>query len=176
MKTNEEIFNENINLAYKIANKYATNFADEIEDIQQIALIGLWKAVMTWNQEYKLSTYAYPCISNEILMYIRKNMRHRMNILSIDNEVKSSKNGDNVKLIDMIQDDNDGIDEILSNMVLMSYLKKIKTIEFTNEEKTIIKFKLEGKTQTEISKALKCSQACISRKCNKLINKIKQYI
>lgn len=31
--TNEEMFNKNINIAYKIANKYLINYGDDIEGI-----------------------------------------------------------------------------------------------------------------------------------------------
>ena len=51
--TNEEIFNDNVNIAYKIANRYRTNYYEEIEDIQQIALIELWRCVVNW--EFTLS-------------------------------------------------------------------------------------------------------------------------
>ena len=37
--TNEEIFNNNVNIAYKIANRYVTNYYEEKEDIRQIALM-----------------------------------------------------------------------------------------------------------------------------------------
>lgn len=36
--TKEEMFHNNINIAYKIANTYKINYPSEIEDIRQIAL------------------------------------------------------------------------------------------------------------------------------------------
>lgn len=36
--TKEEMFNNNINIAYKIANTYRLNYPSEFEDIKQIAL------------------------------------------------------------------------------------------------------------------------------------------
>ena len=67
--TKEEMFNKNIKLAYKIANKYRINHSNEIEDIKQIALIGLWKAVTRYNGKNTLSTFAYVVIQNEINLY-----------------------------------------------------------------------------------------------------------
>ena len=64
--TNKEIFNNNINIAYKIANKYLINYRNEYEDIKQVALLGLWKAVLTFKNGYAFSTYAYPVIQNAI--------------------------------------------------------------------------------------------------------------
>ena len=69
--TNEEIFNNNVNIAYKIANRYVTNYYEEIEDIQQIALMELWRCIESWDHVHALTTYAYLCIPNKINMYLR---------------------------------------------------------------------------------------------------------
>ena len=39
--TKEELFNQNMGLAYYVAQKYKTNYQDELEDIKQVALMGL---------------------------------------------------------------------------------------------------------------------------------------
>lgn len=36
--TKEEMFNNNVNIAYKIANTYRLNYPSEFEDLRQIAL------------------------------------------------------------------------------------------------------------------------------------------
>ena len=56
----------------KIANKYRANYSEEFEDIKQLALIGLWKAVTRYNGKNALSTFAYVVIQNEINLYLRK--------------------------------------------------------------------------------------------------------
>ena len=85
--TKEEMFNKNIKIAYKIANRYLTNYASEYEDIKQIALMGLWKAVSTFNNTHAFSTYAYTVISNEINYYLRTVKKH-YNTISLKREVK----------------------------------------------------------------------------------------
>ena len=40
--TKEELFNQNIKLAYYFANKWRNSYPQVIEDIMQIALMGLW--------------------------------------------------------------------------------------------------------------------------------------
>ena len=45
--TNEELFNKNINIAYKLAWQYKNSGID-MEDIKQICLYALWKAVITY--------------------------------------------------------------------------------------------------------------------------------
>lgn len=85
--TNEEIFNDNVNIAYKIANRYVTNYYEEIEDIRQIALMELWRCIKDWDHVHALTTYAYLCIPNKINMYLRHVKKHEKNIIG-DYELK----------------------------------------------------------------------------------------
>lgn len=79
--TNEEIFNNNVNIAYKIANRYRTNYYEEIEDIRQIALMELWRCIVNWDHVHALTTYAYLCIPNKINMYLRHVKKHEKKTL-----------------------------------------------------------------------------------------------
>jgi len=56
-----------------------------VEDLISIGTIGLIKAINTFNPEknIKLATYASRCIENEILMYLRRNNKTRLEV-SID--------------------------------------------------------------------------------------------
>ena len=56
-----------------------------MEDLISIGTIGLIKAIQTFNLErkIKLATYASRCIENEILMYLRRTSKTRMEV-SID--------------------------------------------------------------------------------------------
>ena len=71
--TNEEMnemFNKNVNIAYKIANRYRTNYPEEYEDIKQVALLGLWKAIQHYNPKWSLSTIEYITIFHNIKVYL----------------------------------------------------------------------------------------------------------
>ena len=69
--TNEKLFDDNIMLAYKVANNYKINYINEFEDIKQIALEGLWLAVIHYNGSVKFSSYAWIVMNNNIKRYIR---------------------------------------------------------------------------------------------------------
>lgn len=66
----EELIKENEKLIYKIINKYRSYF--EIDDLYQIAVMGLIKAYNNYKEEYntKFITYAYPYILGEVVKYI----------------------------------------------------------------------------------------------------------
>lgn len=67
-----EIINENEGLIYKIINKYRNYF--ELEDLYQVAVIGLIKASKNYNSSYgtKFTSYAYPFVLGEVIKYINE--------------------------------------------------------------------------------------------------------
>lgn len=72
MENVAELIIENERLIYKIINKYRNYF--ELEDLYQVAVMGLIKATKTYNSEYgaKFTSYAYPFILGEVIKYINE--------------------------------------------------------------------------------------------------------
>ena len=71
---------ENLYRVY-IAKKF-DNTGVGAEDLISIGTIGLIKAINTFNRDknIKLATYASRCIENEILMYLRRNSKTKMDV------------------------------------------------------------------------------------------------
>ena len=67
-----------------IAKKF-DNTGVGVEDLISIGTIGLIKAINTFDpvKKIKLATYASRCIENEILMYLRRNSKTKLEV-SID--------------------------------------------------------------------------------------------
>ena len=67
-----EIIAENEGLIYKIINKYRNYF--ELEDLYQVAVMGLIRASKSYNSDYgaKFTSYAYPFILGEVIKYINE--------------------------------------------------------------------------------------------------------
>lgn len=170
--TNEEIFNDNVNIAYKIANRYMTNYYEEIEDIRQIALMELWRCVESWDHVHALTTYAYLCIPNKINMYLRHVRKHEKNI-SINTVVYSDGDGNDQTILDLIEDPDDCIFKLLNNIDDKEVLDNIC---FTEKEKQVINLRIEGLSQEQVGKIMNLSQAQISRIQIKIKNKIGEYI
>lgn len=72
MENLEEIILANEGLIYKIINKYRNYF--ELDDLYQVAVMGLIKASKSYNSEYgsKFTSYAYPFILGEVIKYINE--------------------------------------------------------------------------------------------------------
>ena len=81
-----------------------------MEDLISIGTIGLIKAINTFAPEknIKLATYASRCIENEILMYLRRNSKTRMEV-SIDEPLNVDWDGNELLLSDILGTDEDVI-------------------------------------------------------------------
>jgi RNA polymerase sporulation-specific sigma factor len=167
--TNEEMFNQNINLAYKVASKYLINYPSEYEDIKQIALLGLWKAVLNFDKSkgFAFSTFAYRIIFNEINMYIRRPLKHITNIISLQTPIN-----ENTILEDVLADDFDITDNLeyqeiqkIKNNVLNKLSDKTRQIYLELEN---------GQTQQQVADKFNLSQAYISRTQSKITKQIKR--
>ena len=78
------LIEHNLRLVVYLAKKFE-NTGICVEDLISIGTIGLIKGINTFNPEkkIKLATYASRCIENEILMYLRRNNKIKMEV-SID--------------------------------------------------------------------------------------------
>ena len=81
-KTTEEaehiikMFNDNINLANRVAQKYYKTKYWDFDEAVQIARMGLWKACLIWDPEkYRLSTLAYNIINRDFIDFDRQQKR-----------------------------------------------------------------------------------------------------
>ena len=75
----KQLIEHNLRLVVYIAKKF-DNTGVGVEDLISIGTIGLIKAINTFNPDknIKLATYASRCIENEILMYLRRNSKTKM--------------------------------------------------------------------------------------------------
>ena len=81
IKARNKLIEHNLRLVVFLAKKYE-NTTYDIEDLVSIGSIGLIKGINTYkiDKNIKLATYASRCISNEILMFLRKNKRKKTEI------------------------------------------------------------------------------------------------
>ena len=94
----------NLRLVVYIARKFEHSGVG-VEDLVSIGTIGLIKAVNTFDprKRIKLATYASKCIENEILMYLRRNGRTRMEV-SLHEPLNIDWDGNELLLCDVLPD------------------------------------------------------------------------
>ena len=173
------LIERNLRLVVYIAKKFE-NTGIGVGDLISIGTIGLIKAIQTFNLErkIKLATYASRCIENEILMYLRRTSKTRMEV-SIDEPLNVDWDGNELLLSDILGTDDDIISRDIEDEIDKKLLKKaIETL--TDREKLIIslRFGLNGneeeKTQKEVADMLGISQSYISRLEKKIIHRLKK--
>lgn len=135
------------------------------EDLFSIGLIGVIKAVNTFNPDkgVKFSAYATPIIRNEILATFRKK---RITTAFSLNEPYQLENGESVEFSEMIADNRRFEEEVIAD----TQMKKIFS-DLRDREKKIISLSVDGKTQREIAEILGLSQSYISRIIKSIHNK-----
>ena len=154
-----------------------------MEDLISIGTIGLIKAINTFNsgKNIKLATYASRCIENEILMYLRRNSKLRMEV-SIDEPLNVDWDGNELLLSDILGTDEDIIYRDLENEVERKLLRKALG-KLSRRERMIIELRFglnhpsgQVMTQKEVADLLGISQSYISRLEKKIIGRLKKEI
>lgn len=182
LSAKSRLIEHNLRLVVYIAKKF-DNTGVGVEDLISIGTIGLIKSINTFNpgKNIKLATYASRCIENEILMYLRRNNKTKMEV-SIDEPLNVDWDGNELLLSDVLGTDEDVIYKDIEDEVEKKLL--VTAIEKLNErEKTIISLRFglnsddgEEMTQKEVADLLGISQSYISRLEKKIIRRLKKEI
>ena len=176
------LIEHNLRLVVYIAKKF-DNTGGGVEDLISIGTIGLIKAINTFNsgKNIKLATYASRCIENEILMYLRRNSKLRMEV-SIDEPLNVDWDGNELLLSDILGTDEDIIYRDLENEVERKLLRKALG-KLSRRERMIIELRFglnhpsgQEMTQKEVADLLGISQSYISRLEKKIIGRLKKEI
>ena len=178
----KQLIEHNLRLVVYIAQKF-DNTGVGVEDLISIGTIGLIKAINTFNPEkkIKLATYASRCIENEILMYLRRNNKTRMEV-SIDEPLNVDWDGNELLLSDILGTEEDviyqGLEQEAEHRVLGSAISKL-----SEREQVIVKLRFginmpEGreKTQKEVADLLGISQSYISRLEKRILKQMREYL
>ena len=175
-----KLVEHNLRLVVYIAKKF-DNTGVGVEDLISIGTIGLIKAINTFraDKKIKLATYASRCIENEILMYLRRNSKIKMEV-SIDEPLNVDWDGNELLLSDILGTSEDIIYKDIEREVDIKLLKKALSTLSERERKIIhMRFGLadyEGgeKTQKEVADCMGISQSYISRLEKKIMKRLKK--
>ena len=153
----ERLFLKNRKLVHHaLWSRYPTFAGDE--DMQQEALVGLWKACLTYDKnKSKFSTYAISCILNQVRLAMRA----------------LAKQPETVSLSTVVgEDDSCTLEEILEDpyprtspdcIALKMYIEGLE-----ERDRQVVQYALEGLTQKQIAKHLGMSQVWVSRTLKRL--------
>ena len=174
------LIEHNLRLVVYIAKKF-DNTGVGVEDLISIGTIGLIKSINTFkpDKNIKPATYASRCIENEILMYLRRNNKTKLEV-SIDEPLNVDWDGNELLLSDILGTDEDVIYRDIENeverKVLLGAISKL-----SEREKKIINLRFglgtkdgQEMTQKEVASLLGISQSYISRLEKKIMRQLKK--
>lgn len=176
------LIEHNLRLVVYIAKKF-DNTGVGVEDLISIGTIGLIKSINTFRSDknIKLATYASRCIENEILMYLRRNSKTKLEV-SIDEPLNVDWDGNELLLSDILGTDEDiiyrDIETDVERRLLMKAINRL-----SERERLIINLRYglnrgdgQEMTQKEVAELLGISQSYISRLEKKIMNRLKKEI
>lgn len=176
----ETLIEHNLRLVVYIARKFE-NTGVCTDDLVSIGAIGLIKAVNTFDptKKIKLATYASRCIENEILMYLRRTCKLKLEI-SLDESLNMDWDGNELLLSDVLGTDPDSVskdlDERIDRELLHAAMQKLGKREKRIME---LRFGLNNSkeyTQKQVADMLGISQSYISRLEKRIIKQLKKDI
>ncbi len=179
-KAKKTLIEHNLRLVVYIAKKF-DNTQVGVEDLISIGTIGLIKAINTFNPEknIKLATYASRCIENEILMYLRRNNKTKLEV-SIDEPLNVDWDGNELLLSDILGTEEDTIYRDMEHEAERSLLKQA-IHRLSKRDRVIVQMRFglgtadgEEKTQKEVADLLGISQSYISRLEKKIMVRLRR--
>ena len=179
-KAKNILIEKNLRLVVYLAQKFE-NTGVNLDDLTSIGTIGLIKAVSSFDidKNIKFATYASRCIENEILMFLRKTNKVKMEV-SLDEPLTTDRDGNELTLCDVLGSDSDDTYKKIETKVENETLKKLVEKLNTREQNIMkLRYGLTGKeeyTQKEVADMLNISQSYISRIEKKVLIKFNEDI
>ena len=171
------LIERNLRLVAHVCKIYAATKVEQ-DDLISIGTIGLIKGINTYkiDKNIKLATYASRCISNEILMYLRKNKKRKTEI-SLEDALNYDAEGNELHLEDILGTDEDVVYKEFERAIDKSALEKELNI-LNDREKQIMTLRYglnntDEFTQKEVASMLGISQSYISRIEKKVIKRLR---
>ena len=148
----EEILESHKSIIHSIINSFYIPDGLERDDLEQVGLIGVWKAFKKFKpgKNAQFSTYAYVAARNEILSLLRKHSKYKPEINNLYDYHSESYE----------------MEKEIMDRLLKEDLEK--------EEKLIIQYLYEGYTQREIAKILDTTQPRICQRIRAMRIKVKR--
>lgn len=180
IEARNKLIEHNLRLVVFLAKKYE-NTGYDIEDLVSIGSVGLIKGINTYkvDKNIKLATYVSRCISNEILMFLRKNKKRKTEI-SFEDTLNFDAEGNTLCLEDILGTDEDIVAKSFERDIDKRFLER-ELNNLNDREKLIMTLRYglnntDEYTQKEVANMLGISQSYISRIEKKIISRIKATI
>lgn len=165
----------------KLANKIARSYfllGAEYDDLLQEAMIGLYKAILSFNKDSTASfhTFAHMCITRNVQSAVKTANRQKNQILnsslSLDEKVESGFSFDETNDINLFVLSTKSPDEkLIENENFVEIKEKIKDA-LSNFELKVLMHYLSGESYTQIAQKLNVENKSIDNALSRIRNKL----
>lgn len=178
IEVRKQVFEANMPLAIYISNRYLSSIKIyesyfNLEDLQQVAYIGLWKAINNFDvsKNSTLGTFAGRCIENEIRMKLRELSlrKHNALALSFEHVVMESDENDKDLCIENIISFNNVED---NNEELINDIKRVLESLSKRERELFIDYHVNNIRQDDLVIKYNISQGYVSRLLKRAAKKV----
>jgi RNA polymerase sporulation-specific sigma factor len=174
-----KLIEHNLRLVAHVVRKYESS-GEDLEDLISIGIIGLIKAIKTYNNErgVRLATYAARCIENEVLMHLR-NIKKLKQEVSIYDPIGYDKEGNEISLIDILTSDSEIIEQIDIRLQEEKIIKNLGVLNLRERQVIEMRYGIFSglkETQRDIAKKLGISRSYVSRIEKRAVNKLMREI
>ena len=178
MHARDILIERNLRLVAHIVKKYM-NSSKETDEMISVGIVGLVKAVNTYNFEKgsRLATYAARCIDNELLMLMRGDRKLSREV-SLYDPIGTDKEGNEITLLSILEHEDEDIIDQLDKKQSLRKLSKILSKVLTPREYFVVirRYGLYGHhetTQRELAEQLNISRSYVSRIEKKALEKLR---
>lgn len=170
-----ELFERNQRFSYHLAKKYLNGERD-LEDLASIANIGLLKAYKRFDPKAgsKFITFASRCMTNEILMSIRRDKKH-VGHMSLDAAINTDSEGNELSLLDVLEGGDNVESTVEQRAELDTARDFVKSLGQLDQQLVNMIFLSELK-QNEAGRRLNISQSYISKRIRGIQDKAKRFL
>ena len=174
IEARQKLIVHNIRLVINIAIKFCTCTKYEMNELVSVGIIGLIKSVDTFNLEKsdKFVAYASVCISNEILMLLRKE-KHYTSLKHIEDYITLNDDDDSLTIGETLYDEDYDLTEEYETKESYKIVRKV--VDSLQEPyKEIIKmyfgfYNNKVYNQVEIARKFNLSQSCICKTIQRIL-------
>ena len=174
-----KLIEKNIRLVAHVVKKYVNTYTEQ-EDLLDIGVVGLLKAVDTYDETKgnHLATYAVRCIENEILMQLRQERKISREV-SIYEPLGKDKDGNETNLMDMLESATPDVLETIEKREQLGKIPEFMKQALTGREQELIRLRYglfgeEVHTQKEVGALFGISRSYVSRMEKKALKKLRQ--
>lgn len=179
-RARKKLAEHNVKLVlYRVKTRFKSVEYDK-KDLVSIGNVGLMKAITTFDTSKKVefATYAIKCIDNEILMFLR-NLKKDQIVDSLDRTINYDKDGNELKIKDIISDETDLVDEYADNETCQILRQIIKNLPDRDREIIMLYFGFyndKTHTQEEIADMMSISRPYVSFLISKSLKTLGQQL